>query len=261
MAPSAAREVFDAAGVLHLPRVVPADEVRAMRDGVCELMRTLALVEQEGALRPRPGSEHAMGEVVQRPVFDGLAVHLARTLDAIFGASTWSPATGTWRGVALPNLPGSGGPWQVPHRNWHVDEPASVRAHAWSLGAFVFLDRVVAGGGTTVVMTGSARRLRALAADLAPARTLTLEESTAGLARDEPWVRALLEPGPDPDVRRRRFLDEGCVSRGVPLRIVELTGEPGDVVLMDPRSLHAPSANPSEHARLVVKMHCLARSA
>ena len=52
-------------------------------------------------------------------------------------------------------------------------------------------------------------------------------------------------------------MTDGCVSASIPLRIVELTGEPGDVVLMDPRCLHAPSANASAHARFVVKMACI----
>jgi ectoine hydroxylase-related dioxygenase (phytanoyl-CoA dioxygenase family) len=106
-------------------------------------------------------------------------------------------------------------------------------------------------------MTGSPRRLRALAADLAPDRALTLEESTAGLARVEPWVHALLHPGPDPEARQRQLLIEGCSSAGAPLRVVELAGEPGDVVLMDLRCLHAPSANTSDQPRLVVKMACI----
>jgi len=258
MGSPAPSERFDGTGVIHQAGAVPAGEVRAMRARLCEAVDALdGLDEDAGARRPRLGSEHAMNAVVQDPIFDGLAAHLARTVDAIFGANRWYPATGAWRGVALPNLPGAAGAWQVPHQHWHFDEAPSIRARPWSLGAFVFLDRVVAGGGTTLVMTGSARRLRAHAAELAPDRDLTLEESTTGLARVEPWVRELLDPDYRPD-RRRRFLDEGCVSRDVPLRIVELVGEPGDVVFMDPRSLHAPSANASAHARLVVKMHVLA---
>lgn len=252
MVERAASEVFDADGVVHLPGVAPPDEVHAMRARVCEAVEALGgLVEQEGALRPAPGSEHAMAEVVQGSAFDPLAAHVGRILDAIFGANVWAPATGIWRGVALPNFAGAESAWRVPHRYWHVDEPVRRRARPWSIGAFVFLDRVVAGGGTTLVMTGSARRLRALGAEL------TLEESTAELARVEPWVDALLRPGEDDHERRRRFMSDGCVSAGVPLRIVELTGEPGDVVLMDPRSLHAPSANVGGPPRLVVKMACV----
>jgi len=243
----AASDLFEASGVVHRPGVVPIDEARAMRDCLWEAVQDLGgLVDQEGALRPPPGSERAMAEVVERPAFDRLAAHLAHTLDAVFGAGRWAPTTGMWRGVALPNLPASIDPWCVPHRHWHMDEPTSARSpHPRTLGAFVFLDRVVAGGGTTVAMTGSPRRLQALAADLAPDRALTLEESTAGLARVEPWVDRLLQPGPDPDSRRRRFMTDGCRSANIPLRVVELTGEPGDVVLMDLRCLHAPSANAS----------------
>jgi ectoine hydroxylase-related dioxygenase (phytanoyl-CoA dioxygenase family) len=246
---------LDATGVVHCPGAAPADEVRAMRDCLWEAVHALGgLVDEDGARRPGPGTANAMAEVVQRSAFDVLEVHLARTLDEIFGAGAWQPASGIWRGVALPNLPGasSRAPWRVPHTHWHVDEPTRAdRDQAHGLGAFVFLDRVVAGGGATVVMTGSPRRLRALAAELAPDRALTLEESTAGLARVEPWVHQLLLP------ERHLRIDDGCVSAGIPLRVVELTGEPGDVVLMDLRCLHAPSANVGVEARLVVKMACM----
>jgi len=238
---------FERFGLVHRAGVVPADEIRAMRD--C-LQRALpALVEIDGAMRPEPVSAPAMAEVVERPVFDSLAAHLARALDDELGANQWAPASGPWRGLALPNHPIATRSWDVPHRHWHTDEPTIAnRARPFCLGAFVFLDRVVAGGGATVAMSGSPRRLRALAPELAP----TLEE----LGRVEPWVRALLAPGPDPERRRRQFMIEGCVSDGVPLRVVELIGAPGDVVFMDLRCLHAPSANAGGAPRLVVKMAC-----
>lgn len=258
---TAERARFDATGVVHLPSLVPADEVRAMRAAVWRATQALdRLPEQDGALRPGPGSEQAMAAVVERAAFDGLALHLGRGLDAVFGPGAWVPTRGPWRGVALPNLPGSDARWSVPHRHWHVDEPTTAdRPHPYSLGAFVFVDRVAAGGGATVAMLGSPRRLRALAVDLAPGRALTLDESTRGLARVEPWVDALLRPGSDPAARHRRFMIDGCVSADVPLRVVELIGEPGDLILMDLRCLHAPSANVGDRPRLIVKMACVAQ--
>ncbi|MEQ7126575.1 hypothetical protein ABN034_18845 [Actinopolymorpha sp. B11F2] len=43
--------------------------------------------------------------------------------------------------------------------------------------------------------------------------------------------------------RRRRFLHEGAVVDGVPLRVVELIREPGEAYLMNSLLLHAPAPN------------------
>src|SRR5690348_15024339 len=95
-----ASEELEAAGVVRRPGVVPDREVRAMRDCLWEAVEALGgLVEQEGALRPPPGSEHAMAAVVQQPAFNGIEAHLVRTLDDVFGTGAWSPTAGLWRGV------------------------------------------------------------------------------------------------------------------------------------------------------------------
>ncbi len=47
-----------------------------------------------------------------------------------------------------------------------------------------------------------------------------------------------------PDAEGRgRFLHEGANVDGVPLQVEELTGEPGDVSVVDMRVLHAPAPN------------------
>jgi ectoine hydroxylase-related dioxygenase (phytanoyl-CoA dioxygenase family) len=41
----------------------------------------------------------------------------------------------------------------------------------------------------------------------------------------------------------RRFMERGEVSGDVELRVIEMTGEPGDVLLTHPLLLHAPAKN------------------
>lgn len=47
-------------------------------------------------------------------------------------------------------------------------------------------------------------------------------------------------------------MDEPEVIDGVTVRVVELTGEPGDVVFMHPHLFHAPAPNRAEEPRLMV---------
>jgi ectoine hydroxylase-related dioxygenase (phytanoyl-CoA dioxygenase family) len=47
-------------------------------------------------------------------------------------------------------------------------------------------------------------------------------------------------------------MGEGAVVDGVPLRVVELTGEPGDVFLMHSDCFHAAAANRSGEPRMML---------
>jgi hypothetical protein len=262
-----ALEVFERDGVVRVPGVLGRDEVAAMREAFLE---TLAgrhvegerLVEIVGARRPGAGTDADLWEVGRHPAFARLPAALGRAADSVFGAGVWAPTASQHGGLAAPNFP-LPGVWSVPHEAWHVDEPTTAgRARSWGLLAFAFLDEVEPGGGATVMIAGSHRRLLALAAEH-PIRdgraALTTEEAMAALAAAEPWFADLFRPG-DPEERRRRFMDDGHVSRGIPVRVVELTGAPGDLTLMDPRCLHTVSANVSRRARLTMRMVC-ARSA
>ncbi|WP_345151194.1 phytanoyl-CoA dioxygenase family protein [Nonomuraea rubra] len=50
----------------------------------------------------------------------------------------------------------------------------------------------------------------------------------------------------------RRLPARGVVVSEVPVRVAELTGEPGDVVFLHPHLLHAPAANRSRAPRFMV---------
>jgi hypothetical protein len=231
-----------------------------MRGDVERMLERMALVEVAGALRPGPGSTESLGAVGRGRAFAPLRAALQAAVDRHLDAGVWEPVAEEHGGLAAPNLPPPGAAiWTVPHAAWHVDEPTSA-AHerGWGLLGFAFLDDVEPGGGATVAIAGSQRRLHGLAAATATpaAGLLTTEAAMAMLARDEPWFAELFAPGGDPAARRRRFMDDGCVSAGIPLRVVELTGAAGDLVLMDPRCLHTVSANAGPRARLQMRLTC-----
>ena len=272
MTRSTAGDEFEREGLVRVRGVVGTDAVAAMRDVVWAALEERGvrraeratwaagelLVELAGALRPGPGSEALLWAIGRARVFAALPEALARAADEVFGRGVWEPVADQHGGLAAPNFP-IAGRWRAPHAAWHVDEPtAAGRGEPWGLLGFVFLDAVAPGGGATVAVAGSPRRLGRLAdaraaAGLLPSGLLTTPDALAALAA-EPWFAALFEDGEGE--ARRRALDGGCVSDGVALRIVELTGEPGDVVFMDPRALHTVSANVSERARLTMRMVC-----
>ena len=120
------------------------------------------------------------------------------------------------------------GPWEVPDA-WHIDFPPSAQLDAVRM--FAYLTEVASGGGGTVVIAGS-HRLARMEPDGTKSATVR-----AHLAERSPWFRDLWRPVPDED-RVQRFMHDGDVLDGVAVRVVELTGAPGDVVLWHPSLLH-----------------------
>jgi ectoine hydroxylase-related dioxygenase (phytanoyl-CoA dioxygenase family) len=94
-------------------------------------------------------------------------------------------------------------------------------------------------GGGTVVIPGSHRLFNRRAVTSGVWRPADVK---AALARDHRWLRDLWNGGSDTG-RVARFLDEGTVIDGDRFRVHELTGAPGDVILMHSRTLHAPAPN------------------
>ena len=71
------------------------------------------------------------------------------------------------------------------------------------------------------------------------------------LRRSVPWLRALLSSDPSED-RYERFMSRTDCYAGIPLRVIEMAGEPGDVIVMHPWVFHAPAPNCSEVPRMML---------
>ncbi len=130
--------------------------------------------------------------------------------------------------------------WHVPRRTWHIDVPRLADL-APGVQMFTFLDTVAPGGGGTLVAAGSHRLLNDVGA-------LSSKEVKKRLRR-EPYFRELMGKT---STDRSRFMTAVGHVGDVPLRVVELTGEPGDVYFTDLRLLHTLGPNASSVPRLMV---------
>lgn len=180
-------------------------------------------------------------------------------LDDLLGAGTWSPPK-DW-GVTLATFPAPGR-WELPTRFWHWDNP--IAPHLDRLrGLFVvsFIGPVAPRGGGTLILSGSPRLLlrqeRQLAADQRPGLG---PKPWDRFGRSHPWLMALTGRAPSPADRIAAFMDEEISVDGVPLRVVELTGAPGDMVFCHPVMVHCASPNRGVRPRFMrIKQQFLTR--
>ncbi len=115
---------------------------------------------------------------------------------------------------------------------------------------FVCLAKLRPKGGGTLFLAGSHRLVQALA-DKEPAEKLRSAEARQGLVRNYPWVKGWCSFDANVD-RVQQFVKDGTTIGDVNVRVIEMTGEPGDVFLTHPLMLHAASTNCAKNPRLVL---------
>ncbi|GLQ21887.1 phytanoyl-CoA dioxygenase family protein [Algimonas porphyrae] len=138
---------------------------------------------------------------------------------------------------SLPDSP----TWSVPHNVWHVDVPRLGALGQPGLQMFTFLDDVEPRGGGTLVLAGSHRLLNT-------SRSLRSKDLKRALAKAD-YFRRLFDGGRPPITDLNETA--GAVA-DVDLEVVELTGQAGDIYLMDLRTLHAPAPNAAKTARIML---------
>ncbi len=180
--------------------------------------------------------------------FDAMATdQLCAVIDDLLGAGRWQrPAH--W-GRPLVTFPRSGAAWDVPTSGWHLDSQGDLD-ELTMLVVFAHLAPVRPRGGGTLVVTGS-QRLTTRAGPQAGNVPVRSAEVKAYLRTVHPWLRDLWNTDGDSD-RIHRCLVEGAVIDDVQVRVEELTGEPGDVVIMHPRLLHVMAPNSLQDPRMML---------
>ena len=241
-------EFFRAKGYVRVKEAFPRELALKMQDEIWEELRVDHAVVRDDRARweqlrksPKRAKHSALNERLATERFVGAITDL-------LGYDTWR-RPGNWGGflVTFPN--GGGKPWDVPDQLWHWDGSPS----AEGLLIFSFYSEVRAGGGGTLLLEGSPRVIEALYGSLSPDQLAQPHKvHRRMLSRFDPALEALMgkarEPVPD---RIETFMNRTVDVRGVPCRVVELTGEPGDAVYCNLGILHSPAPNGSEVARIM----------
>ena len=238
------RDEFRVTGLLRLDGAFPRAAAEAMCGRLWEFLASQYAmrrgepstwtVEQPARFQPVTHSG------AFRPVGDG-PLHAA--LDELLGPGQW--ARPRWWGRPLVTFP-QDGPWELPARAWHFD-CMPVSAGQRPVQFFAFLSQVRPRGGGTLVLAGSHRLV---APYLGLGEAFRLDRVRTSLA-SHPWLRGLWKRGDEGD-RIQRYMNDGTIIDGVPLRVVELTGEPGDIILMHSDCFHAVAPNRLTEPRMMV---------
>jgi hypothetical protein len=243
------RSRFEATGVVRFDGAFTADQAAAMRDAMWQH------AECQAGLRPADPASWAGPPVLNwralsrdpvfRPLVDNQPVSDA--LDAIFGAGDWRrPRAGAQILFSLPEP----GPWVLPD-GWHMDcgfDHATWPVPAVKLLAFV--GEVGPRGGGTMVLSGTHRLVDRYRQAL-PTPVGAGKEHWLAFMRHYPWLARLLD-GADLPGQGRPLVGEAAEIDGVPVEVVELTGSPGDVVIIHLHVFHARSPDTGAAPRLML---------
>jgi hypothetical protein len=169
--------------------------------------------------------------------------------DDLLGKGAWSPPRNWGRTLVTFPEPGA---WDVPARRWHWDNPSFATGHLAALFVVSFIGPVAPGSGGTLILSGSPRLLLQQEPRIPASQRGELGgEPWDRFGRSDPWLMALTGQALSPADRIAAFMDAETVVQGVPLRVIELTGEPGDMVFCHPVMVHCVNPNRGTRPRFM----------
>jgi hypothetical protein len=223
-------------GIVKIPSAFTSDEAAGMRDVLWNELSARHDMKRDDRstwtpLRPT-GLKTTKSD---RRAHAILGPRVRSALDGLLGE--WVEPR--HQGQVLVTMP-EGVPWAVPHRQWHTDvgfESETAAVKIWAL-----LGDIEPGGGGTPQVAGSHNVIE---------RFLTTTDEREFKAvrdqvlRSDPWFRNLTSEQRTVDPMEPAELD------GLPVRVVELTGQAGDVYLTHPWILHSIAPNAAETPRMM----------
>jgi hypothetical protein len=244
------REEFDRLGVVHVLGAIASRDAAKMCDRVWDTLGRRFQIRRYDPGTWRARRVAGFHDLTKSENFEEIGSPAVReALDNLLGDGNWQRPE-RWESL-LVTFPESHERWDVPHKSWHLDFPAVRRVDGlFAVRVFVCLAKLRPTGGGTLFLAGSHRLVQALA-DKEAAEKLRSAEAREGLIRDRPWVKGLCSFDANVD-RVQQFIKDGTTIGDVNVRVVEMTGEPGDVFMTHPLILHAGSKNCAQDPRLVL---------
>lgn len=237
-------------GFVRIRHAFPADTADLISDLIWDVFaREFGIRRDDRATWSRVFQKRALDTVASSVLFDDvLTDEFARGIDVVLDGAGWDwPEHWGDFLITFPNATR----WELPYKGWHQDWDFTVDCDPIRFcKAFVFLNEVRPTGGGTLVVRGSHRLHGRYDMGRATDANGRIRKGSSLLYEQCPWLRDLVTAG-DATHRRARFMDSAEDVDGVALRVVELTGHPGDVVLIHPWLIHTVAPNAADGPRFM----------
>jgi len=235
-------------GWMRIPQAFDAAAAAAMRDAVWDALAPAGIRRDQPSSWTVERPVH-LQHLKDNPLFGavgGKALHAA--IDAALeGRPYETPANWGAFFIAFPSAAG----WGVPTSGWHLD--ANYLGPLWPTGGVkthALLGDIPPRGGGTQIISGSHRLVHTWFKQNPPPPG-TRGAELRRLLQSHPYIRDLHAKG-DRDERIARFMGRAEVVDGVPLQVIENTGEAGDIILLHPLVLHVAAPNTAAAPRFLL---------
>lgn len=235
-------EQFEAQGLVRVTQAFDPDKARAMQH----------------FMQAWRESGRKLNESKLEPIYKDIAgARMCGAINQLLDEGDWK-APETWGGFLVtppkpePNLAA----WDVTAERWHIDcNPASHLERMNAVFIFTFFSHVKAGGGGTLGLLGSHRLTNRFMHTRSPETRLAHSARLKAFCKSQPYLQELTGVIPSSGNRIEKFMERETDVDGIPARVIEMTGAPGDAIICHPSLLHAVSMNQRPVARWMrVKM-------
>ena len=267
-------EDFITRGWTKVEQAIPHEQAVKVQDFLWDKLAERGVLRDDKSTWRNP-MEFIAENYNQSPFHECATARLADAISDLVGAGRWiaEREVGWWGWWPVNFAIGADQVWDVPADEWHIDckkEGTYTTAPDQGLLVICLFSELGPRGGGTLVLEGSHQ---IAARFLQENQGLTQNEMNEALRNLTPYLRFLCgrdgdqESTPGTDTSNLRGVDAAQIERptdlevtpriehfmnqihvdefGTPLRVTEVTGSPGDVILAHPFMLHSPSFNHS----------------
>lgn len=238
------QEEFARRGVLSLPGFFPMSDISIMRDRLWEDLEARYRLRRQHPGSWPTASPSQFQKLRRSGAFAALASpELTALADALIGPGLWA-APEHWGAplVTFPSLTPV-----LPRPPWHLDIGGQeLLSPLPTLRIFTFLEPAGAHGGGTLYVAGSHHH--ALACERfhgTPVRSAQVRD----WLKQDPWFARLLAT---PTGSLRSLIGADAQVGAHTVTLGEMTGQPGDLIIMRPALLHAPNHNACDRPRMML---------
>ncbi|NNE68429.1 MAG: hypothetical protein HKN33_17820 [Pyrinomonadaceae bacterium] len=229
---------FEKTGYIRIPDAFSVEDALPMREAIYRELEWQCDIDPDDPESWQSNIWPKFQNIKFDPIFDPIGGEKARAvLDELLG--DWEEPS-NW-GQFLVSWP-TGEEWDVPHYLWHTDFGYDTPAEPLPGLLFIsFITDVGPRAAGTAVIEGSHKLVEKYVASKDEKFCRKMRRVRESLMVSDPWLMNLSDP--ETPNRNERFMDQETVVKGCRLRVAELTGETGDIIVAHPWLLHTSSKN------------------